>query len=62
MARDKSKYLEKRNQSEQFLKGKTFEIVSNLKYDGYQRASALMFYKVFDKKIYWKWCSWYACK
>ena len=61
MARDKSKYLEKRNQSEQFLKDKTFEIVSNLKYDGYPRASAL-FYKVVDKKIYWKWCCRYACK
>ena len=50
MARDKSKYLEKRNQSDQLLKDKAFEIVSNLKYDGYQRESALMFYKVFDKK------------
>ena len=37
MAYAKYKDLEKRTQSGKVLKGKTFSIASNLKYDGYQK-------------------------
>ena len=47
MAYDKYKDLEKRTQSNKFLKNKAFGIANNPKYDGYQRA---MVYKIFDKK------------
>ena len=48
MAYEKSKDLAKRTQSGNVLRDKTFKIVSDPKYDGYQRAS--MVYKFFDKK------------
>ena len=45
-----SKYLAKRTISDKILKGKAHEISRNRKDDGYQRASASMVYKFFDKK------------
>ena len=50
MAHGKSKDLVKRTQSDKFLKDKVFKIMSNPKYDGYQRELASMVYKFFDKK------------
>ena len=44
------KDLKRRTQSDKVLKDKAFKIASNPKYDGYQRGSASMFYKFFDKK------------
>ena len=46
----KSKDLVKRTQSDKVLKDKAFKIVSNPKYEGYQRGLASMVYKFFDKK------------
>ena len=40
----------KRTQSDKLLKYKAFKIVSDPKYDGYQRGLASMVYKFFDKK------------
>ena len=42
--------LKRSTQSDKVLKDKSFKIASNLKYDGYQRGLASMFYKPFDKK------------
>ena len=50
MAHGKSKDLIKRTQSDKVLKDKAFKIVSNPKYDGYQRGLASVVYKFFDKK------------
>ena len=50
MTYGKTKYLVKRTQSDKVLKDKAFKIVSNPKYDGYQRGLASMVYKFFDKK------------
>ena len=50
MAYGKYKDLNKRTQSDKFLRDKAFEIASNLNYDGYQRALASMVYKCFDKE------------
>ena len=50
MAYGKTKDLVKRTQSDKVLKDKAFKIVSNPKYDGYQRGLASMVYKFFDKK------------
>ena len=49
MAYGKSKDLAKRTQSHKVLRDKAFKIVSDPKYDGYQRGLALMVYKFFDK-------------
>ena len=49
MAYGKTKDLIKRTQSDKVLKDKGFKIASDLKYDGYQRGLASMFYKFFDK-------------
>ena len=38
--------------SDNFLRDKSFEIVSNPKYDGYQRGLASMVYKFFDKSFF----------
>ena len=43
------KDLQRRTQSDKFLKYKVFAIGSNRKYDRYQRALASMVYKCFDK-------------
>ena len=51
MASEDFKDLAKGTASEKILKNKAFKIASNRKYDGYQRDSAFMVYKVFDKKI-----------
>ena len=50
MAYGKSKDLTKRTQSNKVLKNKAFKIVSDPKYDGYQRGLVSMVYKFFDKK------------
>ena len=46
----KSKDLTRRTQSDKVLRDKAFEIASNQKYDFYQKESASMIYKFFDKK------------
>ena len=56
MAYDKSKDLAKRTGSDKVLKDKAFKIGSNPKYDRYQRELASIVYKLFDNKIWWKWC------
>ena len=45
-----SKDLASRTRSDKVLRDKAFNIVSNPKYDGYQRGLASMAYKYFDKK------------
>ena len=50
MTDGKSKDLVKKTQSDKVLKNKAFKIVSDPKYDGYQRGLASMVYKFFDKK------------
>ena len=40
----------KRTASDKILRHKAFNIVINLKYDGYQRSVASIVYKFFDKK------------
>ena len=50
VAYGKYKDLTKRTQPDKVLKNKAFEIASNPKYDGFQRALASMVYKFFDKK------------
>ena len=50
MAYGKSKDLVKRTQSDNVLKDKAFKIVSDPKYDGYQRGLLSMLCKFFDKK------------
>ena len=50
MAYGKSKDLAKRTQSDKVLRDKAFKIVSDQKYDGYQRGLASMAYKFFNKK------------
>ena len=50
MAYGKLKYLEKRTQSDKFLRDISFKIAKSSKYDGYQRGLAFMVYKFFDKK------------
>ena len=51
MAYGKTKDLAKRTQSDKFLRDKAFEIVSDQKYDDYQRGLASMVCKFFDKKF-----------
>ena len=50
MAYGKTKDLIKRTQSDKFLKNKAFKILSDPKYDGYQRGLASRVYTFFDKK------------
>ena len=50
MAYGKSKDLAKRTESDKILKDKAFKIANDPKYDDYQRGSASMGYKCFDKK------------
>ena len=50
MVYNKLKDLEKRTQSDIFLKNKAFKIAINVKYNGYERGLASMVYKFFDKK------------
>ena len=49
-AYSESKDLAKKTISDKSLKDRAYEIARNWKYDGYQRASASVFYKFFDKK------------
>ena len=51
MAYGKSKKIVKRTQSDKVLKDKAFKIVSNPKYDGYQRGLALMVYQFLIKNL-----------
>ena len=46
----KYKELNKRVQSDKVLEDNPFEIVSNSRYDGYQRGLASIVYKFFDEK------------
>ena len=50
MAYGKSKDLAKRTQSDKLLRDNVFKIVSDPKYDGYQRGLASLAYKFFDRK------------
>ena len=50
MAYNKYKDLHKRTQSDKVLKGKSFKIASDPRYNGYERALASMVYKFFNKK------------
>ena len=50
MAYDKSKDLAKRTRSDKVLIDKAFKIVSDPKYDAFQRWLASMVYKFFDQK------------
>ena len=50
MAYNKLKDLEKRTQSDIFLKNKALKIASNPKYNGYEVGLATMVYNFFDKK------------
>ena len=50
MAYEISKDLAKRTQSGKVLRDKAFKIVSDPKYDGYQRGLASMVYKLFHKQ------------
>ena len=47
------KDLPRRIASDKVLHGKAFNIAKNLKYDGYQRGLASMFYKILIKIFYW---------
>ena len=44
------KDLINRTESDKVIRDKAYDIVSNPKYDGYQRGLASMVYKLFDKK------------
>ena len=50
MAYGKSKDLAKRTHSDKLLRDNAFKIVSDPKYDGYQRGLASLAYKFFDRK------------
>ena len=50
MAYGKSNDLAKKTQSDKVLRDKAFKIVSDPKYEGYQRGFASMFYNFFDRK------------
>ena len=50
MAYGKSNDLAKKTQSDKVLRDKAFKIVSDPKYEGYQRGLASMFYNFFDRK------------
>ena len=51
MAYGNFKDLAKRTIGDKVLRDKAFKIVSDQKYDGYQKGLASMVYKFFDKKI-----------
>ena len=50
MAYGDFKDLAKRTPADKVLRDKAFNILKDLKYDGYQRELASMVYKFFDKK------------
>ena len=45
------KDLTRRTVSDKIMRDKSFNVVKNPKYDGYQRGLASMVYNVFDKKL-----------
>ena len=47
-----NKDLLNRTRADKILRGKTYTIASNPRYDGYQRGLASMIYKFFDSKVY----------
>ena len=47
-----NKGLLNRTRADKILRGKTYTIVSNPQYDGYQRGLASVVYKFFDSKVY----------
>ena len=51
MSYGKPKDLVRRTESDIVLKDKAFNTASDSKYDGYQRESAWIIYKLFDKKF-----------
>ena len=51
MAFGKSKDSANRNHSDRFLRDKAFQIMSDTKYDGYQRRLASMVFKFFVKNL-----------
>ena len=51
MAYGDFKNLKKRTAADKVLRDKAFNIIKNLKYNGYQRGLASVVYKSFDKKI-----------
>ena len=51
MAYGDFKDLKKSTAADKVLRDKAFNVAKNPKYDGYQRGSASMFYKFFDKKV-----------
>ena len=50
MASGRSKDLDRTTAADKVFGNKVFNIAKNSKYDGYQRGTALMTYKLFDKK------------
>ena len=42
-------YIWRKTDSDKFLRDKAFDVVKDLKYDGYQRSLASMIYKFFEK-------------
>ena len=50
IAYEKYKDLERRRQLDRFLKDKAFKIAVSPRYNRYERGSASMVYKFFDKK------------
>ena len=50
MASGRSKDLDRTTAADKLFGNKVFNIAKNSKYDGYQRGTALMTYKLFDKK------------
>ena len=47
------KYRNRRTAANKVLRGKTFDIAKDSKYDGYQCVLASMVYKFFDEKNFW---------
>ena len=55
MAYGDFKDLPRTRPADKLLRDKVFNVTKKLKYDGYQRGIASMFYKFFDKKSFC-WC------
>ena len=53
MAYGDFKYLARRTAVDNVLRGNAFNIAKDPKYDGYQRRSASIVYKIFSKKTAW---------
>ena len=53
MAYGDFKDLPRTRPADKLLRDKVFNVTKKLKYDGYQRGIASMFYKFFDKKSFY---------